>query len=277
MQGFERGRLALVGCGNMGGAMLRGWRAKGLSPDRIVVQDPQLPPETQRAFAASGVSVVSDLAALDESDPPAVLIMAVKPQVMDAIFDGVAGAIGSDTVVLSVAAGRTLASFEARAPDATAIVRSIPNTPAAIGRGMTVCCGNAHVTPDQRSRVDAVLSAIGEVGWVDDEGLIDAATAVSGSGPAYVFHLAEALEAAAIDVGLAPDLARQLAVATVAGAGELLNQSDEPASQLRENVTSPNGTTAAALAHLMADGQGLKELMKRAVIAARDRSRELSG
>ncbi|MEL7303127.1 MAG: pyrroline-5-carboxylate reductase dimerization domain-containing protein, partial [Pseudomonadota bacterium] len=165
----------------------------------------------------------------------------------------------------------------ARAPDATAIVRSIPNTPAAIGRGMTVCCGNAHVTPDQRSRVDAVLSAIGEVGWVDDEGLIDAATAVSGSGPAYVFHLAEALEAAAIDVGLAPDLARQLAVATVAGAGELLNQSDEPASQLRENVTSPNGTTAAALAHLMADGQGLKELMKRAVIAARDRSRELSG
>ena len=277
MLGFESGRLALVGCGNMGGAMLRGWRARGLSPERIIVQDPHLSPDLRAELEGSGVSVSTDLVSDTAQDPPAVMVMAVKPQVMDEVLATVVGAIGTDTIVLSVAAGRTLANFEAIAPAGTAVVRSIPNTPAAIGRGITVCCGNASVGPEQKTRVDAVLSSVGEVGWVDREDLIDAATAVSGSGPAYVFLLAEALEDAAVDVGLPKDLARQLAIATVAGAGELLSRSETPAATLRENVTSPNGTTAAALAHLMAEGNGLTALLKRAVTAARDRSEELSG
>ncbi|MEL6298885.1 MAG: pyrroline-5-carboxylate reductase [Pseudomonadota bacterium] len=272
---FGSARVLLVGCGNMGGAMLRGWIAGGLSGERLMVLDPAPRDDVKQAVAAAGGQVVADAAALSDRAPPDLVVLAVKPQIMDQVLPTVAPRIGDATVALSVAAGRTIASFEAALPAGTAVVRSIPNTPAAIGRGITVCCANAAVTAEGRARVTAALSAIGAVGWVDDEGLIDAATAVSGSGPAYVFYLAECLEAAARDVGLPADLARQLAVATVSGAGELLAQADAPAATLRENVTSPNGTTAAALDVLMGN-DGLRPLLAAAVTKARDRSRELS-
>jgi pyrroline-5-carboxylate reductase len=214
--------------------------------------------------------------ALDRLDtPPSVILVAVKPQVMEQVFPPLASLAGTETLVLSVAAGKTIASFERHLPPRTAVIRTIPNTPAAIGRGITVCAANAHVTARQRALCDALLAAIGEVGWVDREALIDAATAVSGSGPAYVFLLAECLAAAARDVGLDPVLARRLADATVSGAGELLRQTGEDPAVLRKNVTSPNGTTYAALQVLMAEN-GLEPLMKRAVAAADARSRELS-
>src|SRR5690606_1118361 len=206
-------------------------------------------------------------------EPPAVILVAVKPQIMDQVFPELATQAGPETLVLSIAAGKTIASFEAHLPAGTAVVRSIPNTPAAIGRGITVCCANAHVSAAQRETCQALLSAIGEVGWVGDEGLIDAATAVSGSGPAYVFLLAECLAEAGRAVGLDAELAKRLANATVSGAGELLRQSVP--SVLRQNVTSPGGTTAAALSVLMAQ-DGLQPLMTRAVKAATKRSRELS-
>ena len=183
--------------------------------------------------------------------------------------------VGASTVVLSIAAGRTISGFAKHLDSNAAIIRSIPNTPAAVGRGITVCCANSNVKPAQRVLATELLSAIGEVGWVEDEALIDTATAVSGSGPAYVFLLAECLAHAGVAAGLDVKLARQLADATVAGSGELLRQSGEDPAVLRRNVTSPNGTTAAALEVLMAPG-GLGSLMDRAVAAATKRSRELS-
>jgi pyrroline-5-carboxylate reductase len=178
-------------------------------------------------------------------------------------------------VVLSIAAGRTIAGFERHLASGTAVIRSMPNTPAAIGRGITVAVGNPHVTPAQRQACDGLLAAVGEVAWVDDEDLLDAVTAVSGSGPAYAFYLAECLGDAGIAAGLEPALAKKLARWTVAGAGELLHRSDLGADTLRQNVTSPGGTTFAALQVLMAD-QGLPKLMREAVAAATRRSRELA-
>jgi pyrroline-5-carboxylate reductase len=177
--------------------------------------------------------------------------------------------------VLSVAAGRTIHSFERHLPSRTAVVRSIPNTPAAVGRGITVATANPHVSADQRRICQELLSAVGETAWVDDEALIDPVTAVSGSGPAYVFYLTECLAEAGVKAGLAPDLAHKLARWTVAGAGELLHRSDQPADVLRKNVTSPNGTTFAALQVLMAE-KGLQPLMTEAVLAATRRSKELA-
>ena len=211
----------------------------------------------------------------DLATAPAVMLLAVKPQIMDAVFEPIAGHAGPGTLVLSIAAGRPIASFERHLAPGTAVVRAMPNTPAAIGRGITVCCPNAHVSAAQRAACEALLGAVGQVAWVDDEALIDPVTAVSGSGPAYVFLLAESLTKAGIAAGLAPELAAKLARATVTGAGELLNRSDLEASTLRQNVTSPGGTTAAALAVLMGEG-GLDELMTRAVRAATERGRELS-
>jgi pyrroline-5-carboxylate reductase len=267
------GPLVLAGCGKMGGAMLTGWLARGLAPSQVIVQDPGPPDEVKALLDRHGVRRVPALDRLDT--PPSVILVAVKPQVMEQVFPPLASLAGKDTLVLSVAAGKTIASFERHLPPRTAVIRTIPNTPAAIGRGITVCAANAHVTARQRALCDALLAAIGEVGWVDREGLIDAATAVSGSGPAYVFLLAECLAAAARDVGLDPALARRLADATVSGAGELLRQTGEDPAVLRKNVTSPNGTTHAALQVLMAEN-GLEPLMKRAVAAADARSRELS-
>lgn len=267
------GTLLLVGAGNMGGALLKGWLDQGLDPKRIIVQDPNPPPGIAAVLSAHGIRAE---AAPALSSPPAVMVVAVKPQLMEQVFPGLARKAGPQTVVLSVAAGKTVASFEKHLPKGTAVVRCIPNTPASVGRGITAAFANAHVSPVQKALCDRLLCAVGAAGWVDDEGLIDAATAVSGSGPAYVFLLAECLAAAGVKAGLPAELSAQLARWTVAGAGEMLHQSDVPAMQLRQNVTSPNGTTYAALQVLMAKG-GLQDLLNDAVEAAAKRSAELAG
>ncbi len=269
---FE-GPLLLVGAGKMGGALLEGLVARGLNPAQIRVQDPAPPDAVAGLLARLGIAAEPTIEALPA--PPALILVAVKPQVMDAVFPRIARFAGPDTLTVSIAAGRTLAGFAAHLPPAAPIVRAMPNTPAAIGRGITVCVANAHVSDAQRQMCETLMSAVGEVAWVAEEHQMDAVTAVSGSGPAYVFLLAECLEKAAVSVGLEPALARRLARATVSGAGELLHRSEEDAATLRENVTSPNGTTAAALAVLMAE-PGLAELMRKAVEAAKGRSRELA-
>ena len=267
------GPLLLVGAGKMGSALLEGWLARGLDPKNVFVQDPAPPPEVVRRLAQAGVSLAASIGELPAL--PAVLVLAVKPQSVDAVLPPLAKHVGPKTLVLSIAAGRTIAGYENHLPPGTAIVRAMPNTPAAIGRGITVSTANAHVTPAQRALCDALLSAVGEIGWVDDEALMDAVTAVSGSGPAYVFLLAECLAEAGVAAGLDKTLANRLARATVAGAGELVHRSSVEASVLRENVTSPGGTTAAALAVLMGP-QGLQQLMPKAVAAALSRGRELA-
>ena len=267
------GPLLLAGAGNMGQALLAGWLERGLDPARVIVQDPSPPPSGKALLARHGIAARASVASMPE--PPAVLMMAVKPQVMDEVFPPLARLAGPNTVVLSVAAGRAIAGFERHLAKGIGVVRSMPNTPASIGRGITVAVANAHVTAAQRATCDALLRAAGEVAWVDDESLIDAVTAVSGSGPAYVFYLAECLAEAGIKAGLEPELAKKLARWTVAGAGELLHRSELGADVLRQNVTSPNGTTYAALQVLMADN-GLARLMREAVDAAARRSRELA-
>lgn len=267
------GTLLLAGAGKMGGAMLSGWLDRGLPSASIVVLDPSPPPEVAEMLAAKGVRRIADAGALGAA--PAVMLLAVKPQVMDAVFAPLARHAGPSTLVLSIAAGRPLASFERQLGPRPPVVRAMPNTPAAIGRGITVCCANAHVTAAQRATCGALLGAVGEVAWVDDEALIDPVTAVSGSGPAYVFLLAESLARAGVASGLSPELAARLARATVTGAGELLARSDLDPATLRQNVTSPGGTTAAALAVLMGE-HGLDDVMTRAVAAATARGRELS-
>jgi len=268
------GTLLLAGAGNMGSALLAGWLNQGLAPAQIIVQDPEPPPRANELLAKHGLMARATIGWLPE--PPAVIVAAVKPQVIDDVLAHLAKLAGKATVVLSIAAGRTIAGFEKHLPKGTAVVRAMPNTPAAIGRGITVGVANAHVTRAQRAVCDALLRAVGEVAWVDEESLIDAVTAVSGSGPAYVFYLAECLADAAVKSGLAPALAQQLARATVAGSGELLHRSDLGADVLRQNVTSPGGTTFAALQVLMAERVGLCDLMREAVAAADRRSRELA-
>ncbi len=267
MSDMDEFKLVLVGAGNMGGAMLGGWLARGFNPQSITVIDPAQP----QSFKDKGVRV-------EAAPPPGlvadVLILAVKPQIMAAVLPAAAALAGPDTVTVSVAAGQTIATIEGELGAGRAVVRTMPNTPALVGRGITVACPNAAVTSLQRSRVDALLRAVGKVEWVNDEALIDAVTAVSGSGPAYVFHLVEAMAAAGERAGLPPELAAVLARETVSGAGELLAQSDLAPSKLRENVTSPKGTTAAALEVLMGEG-GLTPLMEKAVAAAHKRAREL--
>jgi len=267
------GSLLLAGAGNMGQALLAGWLERGLDPARVIVQDPSPPPSAKALLGRHGIAAHAAVAALPE--PPAVLMMAVKPQVMDEVFPPLARLAGPHTVVLSIAAGRAIAGFERHLAKNTGVVRSMPNTPASIGRGITVAVANAHVTAAQRATCDALLRAAGEVAWVGDESLLDAVTAVSGSGPAYVFYLAECLAEAGVKAGLEPQLARKLARWTVAGAGELLHRSELGADVLRQNVTSPNGTTYAALQVLMAE-DGLAKLMREAVDAAAKRSRELA-
>jgi pyrroline-5-carboxylate reductase len=266
------GPLLLIGAGKMGGALLEGWLKQGLDPASVFVQDPALS-KAMHAFARRHGIVANEAPELP--GPPAVMLIAVKPDAAEALMPEVESMLGAGTVVLSIAAGRTLESLSRDLPDTVAMVRAMPNTPASVGRGISVCVANPNVTPEQKRECDALLSAVGEVVWVEDEGLLDPVTAVSGSGPAYVFLLAECLEAAGIDAGLPHELARQLAQATVAGAGELLRRSDLEPAELRKNVTSPKGTTAAALEVLM-DDDALKVLLSRAVAAAAKRSGELS-
>lgn len=265
------GPLALVGAGKMGSAMLEGWLALGLDPNKIIVVEPNPAPEIL-ALAQRGVTInppsgaVADLAAV---------VLAVKPQIAPDVMPSVAKMVSQGTLLLSVMAGRTIAFLENAVPDA-AVVRTIPNTPAAIGRGITVAVPNGKVSTEQRKLANDLLAATGAVEWVGDEKLIDLATAVSGSGPAYVFLLTETLAKAGVAAGLPRQLAENLARETVSGSGELLHRSPLDPATLRKNVTSPGGTTAAALEILMGP-EGFEKLMRDAVAAAAKRSRELAG
>ena len=270
LAGFS-GTILLVGAGKMGSAMLEGWLALGLGPDKIAVLEPQPAPETT-ALTARGLRLNPPRAVLGEISA---VVLAIKPQTAPEAMPSLAPFVSASTVVVSIMAGRTLRFLEDALPPC-AVIRAMPNTPAAIGRGITVAVANPRVSPQQRELVHALLSAVGAVEWVTDEALMDAVTAVSGSGPAYVFLLAEAMAKAGIAAGLPPALSATLARATVAGSGELLHRSPLDAATLRQNVTSPGGTTAAALDVLMGK-DGLDRLMTDAIAAATRRSRELAG
>ena len=263
------GLLVLVGAGKMGGALLEGWLRLGLDPRNVVVLEPApLPPIA--ALARRGVRLNPDTATLRDAS---VIVIALKPQAAAGALAALAPNLSAATLVISIMAGRTMQFLSTALPRARAMVRAMPNTPAAIGRGITVAVPR-QISAAQRTLADRLLAATGAVEWIEDETLMDAVTAVSGSGPAYIFLLAEALVQAGTAVGLPPDLAEKLARETVAGAGELLHQSCEHPATLRENVTSPGGTTAAALAVLMGPN-GLPELLRKAIAAATARSREL--
>ena len=260
--------ILLVGLGKMGGAMLAGWRERGLAPSIAV--DPMLPPSP-----GPEVTVVADAAAIPAGFKPAAIVLAVKPQNAAETLPLYAR-FANDAVMLSIMAGRTLSGMRTLLGENAAIVRAMPNTPAAVRQGVTVACPGPGVSAAQRALCDTLLAAIGSVAWVDDEGLIDPVTAVSGSGPAYVFLLAELMEQAGLEQGLPPALARQLARETVSGSGALLAASAEDAAQLRKNVTSPGGTTAAALSVLM-ESDAMPAALSKAIAAATKRSRELAG
>lgn len=259
--------ILLVGFGKMGSAMLAGWRERGLAPS--VAVDPFA------TGAVEGVALVADAAAVPADFAPAAVVLAVKPQNAAEVLPLYARYAGR-AVFLSIMAGRSLAGMQALLGPQAAIVRAMPNTPAAVRQGVTVGCAGAGVTADQRALCDSLLAAIGAVAWVEDEGLMDPVTAVSGSGPAYVFLLAELMEAAAIEQGIPADLARLLARQTVSGSGALLAASPEDTATLRRNVTSPKGTTERALGVLM-EQQAWPDAISRAIAAATARSRELAG
>ena len=270
------GRLLLLGAGRMGSAMLGGWLASGLPAERIIVLDPA-PSEDIRRLVNDAGAVLNPPA--EELGDISVLVAAVKPQVMDEALSEIAPALsaGGTPLILSIAAGRTIASFKRHFGEDAPVIRAMPNTPAAIGEGITGFAASPEVSEAQKDMARALLAALGEVVEVADETLIDAVTAVSGSGPAYVFLLTECLAEAGARQGLPRELAARLAQATVSGAGALLKASEEEPAALRRAVTSPGGTTAAALEVLMDDRQGLCRLMDRAVAAAVRRSRELAG
>lgn len=266
------GPVVLIGAGNMGGAMALGWIKSGIAGASIIAADPN-PPEAMKArLVEAGVRFVSEA---PDNMTAAVVFIAVKPQVMGAVLASYRKLIGPETIVVSIAAGKTLSFIRQHLGDA-AMVRAMPNTPAMVGRGVTGAFANARVTEAERHLVHALLEVSGPVEWVENEGLIDAVTAVSGSGPAYVFYLVECMAEAGRKLGLPADLAMRLARETVSGAGELLHQSPDHASELRRNVTSPGGTTAAALDVLMAEG-AMQPLFDAAIKAARDRAEELAG
>jgi pyrroline-5-carboxylate reductase len=274
MAGVLRGAepLLLVGAGKMGGAMLEMWLRHGLDGRSVTIIDPFVDAERRAALEAAG-AVIADAAKAGGQEFE-IIVLAVKPQSMAEVLPGIARLASPESVIISVAAGIRLEKLQSAFAAGQPIVRAMPNTPAQIGQGMTVAVANANVADADRGLVDALLSAVGKVAWVHDEALIDAVTAVSGSGPAYVFLLAECLAEAGREAGLPSDLAELLARQTVAGAGALLADSPLPSATLRQNVTSPKGTTAAALSVLMAE-EGLQPLITRAVAAAKKRSVEL--
>lgn len=257
----------------MGHAMLEGWLAQGLEAQAVHVVEPAEP--LRARAAALGVQVYGDAADLGADLDPAMAIVAVKPQVIAQVMPAYARFAARGTAFLSIAAGTLMAAFEAILGAGTPVIRCMPNTPAAIGMGMMVCCANAHVTPQVRALCEQLLASSGRVAFVEDEALMDAVTGVSGSGPAYVFHFIESLTAAGVAAGLPADLAQLLALQTVHGAAALAAGSADSPSELRVKVTSPNGTTAAALDVLMGEHR-LDKLVAEAVLAATDRSRELS-
>ena len=265
------GHLLLVGAGKMGSAMLDGWIARGLAPKRIAIVEPQ-PARSVKALTRRGLK----LNPKGKATAAAAIVIAVKPQTAPMAVPPLAAHVDKSTLVLSIMAGRTIGFLQKALPPGSAIVRAMPNTPAAIGRGISVAVANANVTARQRKLATDLLAAIGKVEWVADEALLDAVTALSGSGPAYVFLLAEAMTKAGIAAGLPAELAARLARETVAGSGELLHRSEFDAATLRQNVTSPGGTTAAALEVLMGPG-GFDEILTKAIAAATRRSKELAG
>ncbi|MBD3677215.1 MAG: pyrroline-5-carboxylate reductase [Rhodobacteraceae bacterium] len=267
MDDVARRGLVLLGCGKMGSAMLQGWLKGGLPATSVWVIDPN-PSDWVKGL--SGLNLNTDL-----PGDPAVVLIAVKPQMMGEALPALKALGGGTSLFISIAAGTPIRAFEAAFGAETPIVRSMPNTPAAVGRGITALIGNAKVGEGEMALAEALLSAVGQTVRLDSEDQMDAVTAVSGSGPAYVFHLIETLAAAGEAQGLAPELAMKLARATVGGAGLLAEDSDETPAQLRINVTSPKGTTAAALNVLMDEETGFPNLLRRAVKAAADRSREL--
>jgi len=266
----ERG-LVLLGCGKMGTAMLEGWLVNGVKPDSVTIIDPY-PSERLVELQAEGVRVNVDLPA-----SPAICILAVKPQMMGEALPQIKALGNGETVFLSIAAGTPISTFEGILGIKTPIIRAMPNTPAAVGRGITALIGNALIDDAAMAMAEGLLQAVGQTVQLDNEGQMDAVTAVSGSGPAYVFHLIETLAAAGVAEGLPAEMAMRLAKATVGGAGELAERAAEDPSTLRVNVTSPGGTTAAALEVLMDEGRGFPALLREAVKSAADRSRALRG
>ena len=264
--------ILLVGCGKMGGALLAGWLDQGVPTDQILVVEPSI--DTERSDIPDRIFVLPDAADIADDFEPAVVIFAVKPQVMGEVVPIYARFTATGSVFMSIAAGTPIQFFEDTLGVGAGVVRVMPNTPAAVRRGMSVLYANVHADQVQRNLCTKLMAAVGDTAWLKDEGLMDAVTAVSGSGPAYVFHLIECLAQAAEDVGLAPNLASRLALQTVSGSGELARLSDDEAAQLRINVTSPGGTTQAALEVLMGD-DGLQTLLTAAVRAAEIRGREL--
>ncbi len=266
------GPIVLIGAGNMGGALLTGWLKNGVPGSSVIVVDPNPAEAMRKMIVDAGASHVTEAPA---GLTAGVLFIAVKPQLMDAVLPPLRSLVGEGTVVVSIAAGKTLSSLQRHLGEA-AMVRAMPNTPAMVGRGVTGAFANADVSDRQRQLVYNLLKVSGPVEWVPEEADIDSVTAVSGSGPAYVFYLVECMAEAGRKLGLQADLAMRLARETVAGAGELLHQSPDDASRLRQNVTSPGGTTAAALGVLMAE-DGMQPLFDAALEAARKRAQELAG
>ncbi len=264
-----KGTIVLCGAGKMGGAMLSGWLAQGLDARSVGVIEPH-PSDEISALVTKGVRLNPTL---KQVGAVATLVVALKPQMFREAALMLKQFAGSSTLVVSIMAGTTIASIEELCGGS--VVRAMPNTPAAIGRGITVAVTAKNVSAGQRAVADALLRATGSVEWIDDENLMDAVTAVSGSGPAYIFLLAEELARAGVEAGLPPELATKLARETVAGSGELLHRSELPSATLRQNVTSPGGTTAAALEVLMGS-DGIQSLLTRAVAAATKRSKELA-
>ncbi len=268
------GRLVLIGAGKMGTAMLQGWLEAGITGDQVTIFDPAPPPETMALIAQHSISHNPPV---DSVDGVEAILVAVKPQMVDEVLPAMAGLARDKPLIVSVVAGKTIAAFRQHFGETTPVVRTIPNTPAAVGRGITAMAASDGVSTKQSDLATALLASLGEVVTVADETLIDACTAISGSGPAYIFYMTECMTEAAVQLGLPADVAQQLARATVAGAGELMRATGTPAATLRENVTSPNGTTHAALQVLMADADGMKQLLVRATAEAEKRSRELAG
>jgi pyrroline-5-carboxylate reductase len=265
--------LVLVGAGKMGGAMAQGWLDFRLPASSLTILEPSPSPQIASLAADRGVVLNPHVA----TSPPEMLVLAIKPQSLDQVAPLISALAGDRTLVLSIIAGKTIANLTTRLPDARAVVRAMPNTPAAIGRGVTAAFANADVSLGQRRWCESLLGAIGTFSWLDDEEAIDAVTAISGSGPAYVFALTEALATAAEKLGLPAELSMSLARGTVEGAAELMRrESATSPATLRRNVTSPGGTTAAALAVLQAP-EGLNDLMNRATAAARARAAEMAG
>lgn len=269
-----RGTLLLVGAGKMGSALLEGWLEKGLDGRRVTILDPHAPAATLDRFSQRAVTINPGK---DDATQVDTLVLAIKPQSLAAAAPDLAHFTKTETLLVSIMAGKTLANLAEAFPGLTAFARAMPNTPAAVGRGATGIIADVRTSAEQKARIGALLEAVGTVEWLDDERLIDAVTALSGSGPAYVFYLTECLAKAGERAGLGPAAARRLARATVEGAGALMAAAPETAPEtLRQNVTSPGGTTAAALAVMMADDR-LTRLIIEAVEAARHRAAELAG